>query len=147
MRTRLDRSRTILWALAMATVSMLAVRAAWAQGRRTEAGTAPAAPAPALNLPAGDAKRGADVYLKTGCWECHGYTGATGTGAPLVMSGLSASGFVNYIRNPRTQNMPLYSAKVISDGAGADLYAYIKTFKKPAEAKDIPLLQQIINEK
>jgi hypothetical protein len=43
--------------------------------------------------------------------------------------------------------MPLYSANVINDQAGADLYAYIKTFKKPAEAKDIPLLQQILNEK
>jgi len=29
---------------------------------------------------------------------------------------------------------------------GADLFAYIKTFKKPPEAKDVPLIQQIINE-
>ena len=103
--------------------------------------------APALNLPAGDVKRGETLYLKTGCWECHGYTGATGSGAPLVNSILNASGFVNYLRNPRTPQMPLYSAKVINDQEGADLYAYIKTFKKPAEAKDIPLLQQILNEK
>jgi ubiquinol-cytochrome c reductase cytochrome c subunit len=103
--------------------------------------------APALNLPAGDVKRGEALYLKTGCWECHGYTGATGSGAPLVLTILNAPGFVNYLRNPRTQQMPLYSAKVINDQEGADLYAYIKTFKKPVEAKDIPLLQQILNEK
>jgi mono/diheme cytochrome c family protein len=65
----------------------------------------------------------------------------------LATTALNANGFVNYIRKPRTNQMPLYSAKVISDQDGADLFAYIKTFKKPAEAKDIPLLQQIINEK
>jgi len=130
---------------------MLAVPATRANDRRDQPGAsalqAPAQQAPALNAPAGDTKRGAALYLGTGCWQCHGYTGATGSGAPLVISGLSANGFVNYIRNPRTRAMPLYSAKVIPDPAAADLYAYIKTFKKPADAKDIPLLQQIIDGK
>ena len=117
---------------------LLPVTVSWVQGQQ--------APANAT-LPAGDAKKGADLYLKNGCWECHGYTGATGTGAPLAITVLNANGFMNYIRNPRTNGMPLYSAKVIPDSSAADLYAYIKTFKKPAEAKDIPLLQQIINEK
>jgi len=107
----------------------------------------PAAPAANLNLPAGDAKRGETNYAKYGCWECHGYTGQTGNGARLATTSLNANGFVNYIRNPRTNQMPLYSAKVVSDQDAADLFAYIKTFKKPPEAKDIPLLQQIINEK
>ena len=101
----------------------------------------------ASNLSAGDVKRGETLYLKTGCWECHGYTGATGPGAPLVTSILNGPGFVSYLRNPRTDRMPLYSAKVINDQQGADLFAYIRTFKKPAEAKDIPLLQQLLNEK
>jgi mono/diheme cytochrome c family protein len=97
--------------------------------------------------PAGDVKRGETFYAKYGCWECHGYTGQTGNGARLATTVLNASGFVNYLRNPRTNQMPLYSAKVVSDQDAADLFAYIKTFKKPPEAKDIPLLQQIINEK
>jgi len=104
---------------------------------------APAGPAG----PAGDARRGEGYYMKYGCWECHGYTGQTGNGARLVSTALNANGFMNYIRNPRTNQMPLYSAKVISDQDAADLFAYIKTFKRPPEAKDIPLLQQIINEK
>ena len=107
-------------------------------------------PAPNSNAPAGpagDAKRGEGYYMKYGCWECHGYTGQTGNGARLVSTALNANGFMNYIRNPRTNQMPLYSAKVISDQDAADLFAYIKTFKRPPEAKDIPLLQQIINEK
>jgi mono/diheme cytochrome c family protein len=97
--------------------------------------------------PVGDAKKGADLYLKNGCWECHGYAGATGTGAPLVLTSLNATGFMNYIRGPRTNNMPLYSAKVITDADAANLFAYIKTFKKPPEAKDVPLLQQLLNDK
>jgi mono/diheme cytochrome c family protein len=108
---------------------------------------APPAPPVNLNLPAGDVKRGETYYAKYGCWECHGYTGQTGNGARLATMALNANGFVNYIRSPRTNQMPLYSAKVISDQDGADLFAYIKTFKKPPEAKDIQLLQQIINEK
>ena len=102
---------------------------------------------PQAVTPQGDARRGGELYLKNGCWECHGYTGATGTGAPLAITVLNAAGFMNYIRNPRTNGMPLYSSKVVTDKDAADLYAYIKTFKKPADAKDIPLIQQIINEK
>ncbi len=107
-------------------------------------------PAPNSNAPAGpsgDARRGEGYYMKYGCWECHGYTGQSGNGARLVSTALNSNGFMNYIRNPRTNQMPLYSAKVISDQDAADLFAYIKTFKRPPEAKDIPLLQQIINEK
>ena len=133
----------------MILVAALAAGAAFGQARGQRGGGAAeqAAPAPNLNLPAGDAKRGETNYAKYGCWECHGYTGQTGNGARLATTVMNANGFVNYIRSPRTNQMPLYSAKVISDQEGADLFAYIKTFKKPLEAKDIPLLQQIINEK
>ena len=97
----------------------------------------PAAPgAPNLNLPSGDARKGEGYYLKFGCWECHGYTGQTGGGARLATTALNANGLVNHIRNPRTNPMLAYSAKLIPDQEAADLYAYIKTFKKPPEAKD-----------
>jgi mono/diheme cytochrome c family protein len=125
----------------------LAATLAVAQGRGQRGGAGEQAAAPNLNLPPGDVKRGETYYAKYGCWECHGYTGQTGSGARLATMVLNANGFVNYLRNPRTNQMPLYSAKVVTDQEGADLYAYIKTFKKPPEAKDIPLLQQIINEK
>src|ERR1044071_4882439 len=59
-------------------------------------------PAASLNLPAGDAKRGETYYAKYGCWECHGYTGQTGNGARLATTILNPTGFVNYIRSPRT---------------------------------------------
>jgi mono/diheme cytochrome c family protein len=142
----MNRKTRTLITLSALLIAGLAL--AQGRGQRGAAGEqAAAAPAPNLNLPAGDAKRGETNYAKYGCWECHGFTGLTGNGARLATTSLNANGFVNYIRNPRTNQMPLYSAKVISDQEGADLFAYIKTFKKPSEAKDIPLLQQIINEK
>ena len=97
--------------------------------------------------PTGNVSNGKDLYLKIGCWECHGYTAQTGNGARLVSTKLNQQGFTNYIRNPRTNGMPMYTAKFVSDQQAADLFAYIKTFKEPAAAKDIPLLNQILNEK
>jgi len=139
VRTGLDRR--VVGSLVMGAVWALAVSGSWAQDQRDETGAARAESAPS-----GNTTNGAALYLKDGCWECHGYSGANGSGAPLVLSGLNESGFVRYLRNPRTTGMPLYSTKVLSDAEAADLYAYIKTFKRPVDAKDIPLLQQIIDE-
>src|SRR5262245_11629845 len=80
-----------------------------------------AAASPQNAPPAPDVKKGGELYTKYGCWECHGYTGSTGNGAPLAITSLNATGFTNYIRNPRTTGMPLYSAKVVSDAEAADL--------------------------
>src|SRR2546422_8367896 len=108
----------------------------------------PTAATPQSNAaPTGNVNNGKDLYLKIGCWECHGYSAQTGNGARLVSTKLNQQGFINYIRNPRTNGMPIYTAKFVTDQQAADLFAYIKTFKEPAAAKDIPLLNQILNEK
>jgi len=138
---RRELHRSLVWSIVAGTALLLAAFASRAQGQTGSSSTAPT-----VTLPSGDATRGSALYLANGCWECHGYTGASGQGAPLAITGLSATAFVNYIRNPRTQGMPLYSATVVPDRMAADLYAYIKTFKKPADVKDIPLLMQILNE-
>ena len=99
------------------------------------------------NAAAGNAENGKELYLKYSCYACHGYTAQTGNGARLVSTKLNLQGFTNYIRNPRTNGMPTYTAKVVPDQQAADLFAYIKTFKEPPAAKDIPLLNQLLNEK
>jgi mono/diheme cytochrome c family protein len=96
---------------------------------------------------AGNVNNGKELYLKYSCYACHGYTAQTGNGARLVSTKFNQQGFMNYIRNPRTNGMPTYTAKVVPDQQAADLFAYIKTFKEPPAAKDIPLLNQILNEK
>jgi mono/diheme cytochrome c family protein len=90
----------------------------------------------------GNAAAGKDVFMKYTCYACHGFSGQNGPGARLVPMRMTQSGFVNYVRNPRTRQMPSYSVKVLSDAQLGDVYAYIKTLPPSRAAKDIPELNQ-----
>jgi mono/diheme cytochrome c family protein len=90
----------------------------------------------------GNATAGQDAFMKYTCYGCHGFSGQNGPGARLVPMRMTQSGFINYVRNPRTRQMPSYSPKVLSDGQLADVYAYIKTLPASRAAKDIPELNQ-----
>ena len=94
------------------------------------------------NAAAGNAATGKEIFMKYTCYGCHGFSGQNGPGARLVPMRMTQSGFVNYVRNPRTRQMPSYSAKVLSDGQLGDVYAYIKTLPASRAAKDIPELNQ-----
>jgi mono/diheme cytochrome c family protein len=91
---------------------------------------------------AGNAANGKDIFLKYTCYGCHGFSGQNGPGARLVPISMTQSAFTNYVRSPRTRQMPSYSAKVLSDTQLADVYAYIKTLPRSPAAKDIPELNQ-----
>jgi mono/diheme cytochrome c family protein len=90
----------------------------------------------------GNAAAGKDIFLKYTCYGCHGFSGQNGPGARLVPMRMTQSGFVNYVRNPRTRQMPSYSAKVLSDAQLGDVYAYVKTLATSRAAKDISELNQ-----
>ena len=102
------------------------------------------AQAPAA-APTGNAQNGKELYAKYSCYACHGYDGHGGAGARLVPMRMNLPGFTAYIKNPR--QMPPYTAKVLSDAQGADLWAYIKTIPESPAADKIPLLTRIIAEK
>lgn len=113
-------------AVLLATGSgLLLAPAARAQGTTTNA--APAAPA-------GNAATGQRTYLKVGCQRCHGYVGqgATPTGPRLAPNPLAFNAFSRYIRAPRAQ-MPLYTAKVLSDQDLADIHAFLRAQPGPAK--------------
>jgi mono/diheme cytochrome c family protein len=112
-------SRVLLWAAA----GILAVGALSAQD-------------------SGSATAGKDVFIKYTCYGCHGFSGQNGPGAHLVPMRMTQSAFTNYVRNPRTRQMPSYSTKVLSDSQLVDVYAYIKTLPASRAAKDIPELNQ-----
>jgi hypothetical protein len=42
--------------------------------------------------------------------------------------------------------MPSYSAKALPDDKLADIYAYIKTLPTSPDAKNIPLIQELLKE-
>ena len=93
--------------------------------------------------PAGDAANGKKLFLRDGCYECHGYAGQGGAaGARIAAIGLNAQGLIRYVRAPAGA-MPAYTDKVITDQELTDIHAYLQTMAKAKPAKDIPLLNDL----
>ena len=91
----------------------------------------------------GDAANGKRLFLRDGCYQCHGYAGQGGlAGARLAQTALTQAAFIAFVRNPRPGGMPPYRAPLISDQELADVYAYIKTFPEPPPVKSIAILNQ-----
>lgn len=98
--------------------------------------------APGLLL-AQDAANGRKIFLRDGCYECHGYNGqGTVQGARLAPPVLNADGMIRYVRKP-AGSMPAFTDKVLSDQEIRDIYAYLKSLPAPKPVKDIPLLDQL----
>ncbi len=93
--------------------------------------------------PQGDAKRGSKLFVDYSCYACHGFSGQNGPGKRLVPMKMATVAFSAYVRSPGTNQMPSYSAKVLSDQQLADIWAYIKTLPESPAATDIPLVQQL----
>ena len=90
-----------------------------------------------------NAENGKRVFVRDGCYECHGYNGqGTIAGARLAPPVLNAQGMTRYVRRPAGA-MPAFTDKVLSDQEVNDIYAYLKTLPAPKPVKDIPLLNQI----
>jgi mono/diheme cytochrome c family protein len=97
----------------------------------------------AAETPAGDAANGKRLFVKDGCYECHGYAGQGGfAGARIADIELKAKGLIAYVRAPAGQ-MPAYKEKVISDQQLTDIWAYLESLPKAKPAKDIPLLNAL----
>jgi mono/diheme cytochrome c family protein len=93
----------------------------------------------AVAAPAGNAENGKKLYLAVACYSCHGYVGQGGPGPRLGPPAIAFPAFLRAFRQP--QEMPPYTAKVLSDAQVADIYAYVKTFPEPADVNTIPLLK------
>jgi mono/diheme cytochrome c family protein len=97
----------------------------------------------AQDAPQGDAANGKRVYLADRCFTCHGRSGQGGAyngPAPILAhTMLPFDGFKGQVRNP-ANDMPAYSAAVLSDKDIADIYAFVQTLPGPGSAKDIPIL-------
>ncbi|MGD1073945.1 MAG: cytochrome c [Bryobacteraceae bacterium] len=87
--------------------------------------------------PAGDAAKGKVLFMKNGCYECHGTVGQGGTGPRIAPRTASLA----YVRKP-AGGMPPYTPKVMPDAELADVLAYIMTIPAPPPAKGIAILNQ-----
>ncbi|HLK48773.1 MAG TPA: cytochrome c [Bryobacteraceae bacterium] len=93
----------------------------------------------------GNAENGKRLFLRDGCWECHGYAGQGGRdGARIASTALNAQALIRYVRRP-SGAMPAYIDKIISDQELTDIWSYLKTLPGPKAVKDIPLLNDIKN--
>ncbi len=90
---------------------------------------------------AGNAAKGKELYVKDGCYECHGYSGQGGAGARIAPKVMSTAALIKYVRHP-SGAMPPYTAKVASDQDLADIRAFLATMPDPPPLKSIPILNQ-----
>src|SRR5262249_9898056 len=97
---------------------------------------------PASSAPAGNAKAGQALFLKIGCYQCHGNEGQDGAAGPCIGRSpmLAFRNFITYIRAPRGE-MPPYSVKVIPEKDVADIYAYLASLPPPPAVESILLLK------
>ena len=97
--------------------------------------------APGTTL-AASAENGKQVFMRAGCWQCHGTVGQGGAAGPkLAPDPLPFDALSSFVRTTNRQ-MPAYREEVLSDAYLADLYAYLQSIPRGRDAKTIPLLNQ-----
>ena len=97
------------------------------------------------NAPAGDPVNGKRLYLADGCFECHGRAGQGGRfnypTPALAQIALPVDSFIAFLREA-PNDMPSFSAEVLSDKDAADIHAFLRSLPGPKSPKDFPLLNQ-----
>jgi mono/diheme cytochrome c family protein len=95
---------------------------------------------PQQSAPAGRADAGARSFAAYGCDSCHANEAQGGAAGPrLGPDPITFARFSWYVRHP-SQQMPPYSAVVVSDQDLADIYAFLASRPRPAPLGSISLL-------
>ena len=94
------------------------------------------------SAPAGNAENGKRVFMKDGCYECHGREGqgSNMSGPRIAPNPPPLEVILGYVRKPSGE-MPPYTAKVISDAELTDIYAYLQSRPRPEKEKAEQLLK------
>ncbi len=89
----------------------------------------------------GNAAHGKQLYLATGCYQCHGTRGEGGgnAGPRLAPTPIPFEALMLQLRHPRAR-MPVYTAVVMPDTDVADVYAYLQSVARGRTAAEIPML-------
>ena len=104
------------------------------------------APAPAAAAqpaaPPGDVETGKKLWVSVGCWQCHGYEAQGGAAGPrLAARNMPYAALSAYVRKP-TNQMPLYTEKVLSNADLGHIYAFVRSRPAPKPVETIPLLSK-----
>ena len=90
---------------------------------------------------------GRDVYMRVGCFTCHGTVGHGGAGARLAPNPLPVEALRTWVRNGTpgwtiARGMPAFPASVISDDELEDIRAFLASLPAPPNVGDVPLLKE-----
>lgn len=98
----------------------------------------PALSADHVDAAGANAPRGRELFMRVGCYECHGTVGqgAPATGPRLAPNPLPQAAFSALVRHP-SNVMPAYSERILSDAELADIYAYLKSIAPSPPASQI----------
>ena len=89
---------------------------------------------------AASAENGKGLFLKVGCYQCHGTQGQGGSAGPrLAPDPMPFETLAAFVRTSSRQ-MPPFHVKVLSDADLADIYAYLQSIPKPPDVKSLPQL-------
>ena len=87
-------------------------------------------------------EKGKQLFVKNGCWQCHGFVGQGGIAGPRIAPDpMPLEAMSNFVRNS-SRAMPPYREAVLSDADLKEIHAYLVSVPKPADPKSIPLLNQ-----
>lgn len=90
-----------------------------------------------------DAAKGREIFVKNGCWGCHGFNGQGGvTGPKIAPDPMPLEALIAYLRNAAATRMPPYDAKGLPDADVGHIHAYLAALPKPANWRTIPLLKE-----
>ena len=83
-------------------------------------------------------EKGKQLFVKNGCWQCHGFVGQGGTAGPRIApEPMPLEAMVNFVRNSN-RSMPSYKEAILSDDDLKEIHAYLSSIPKPAQPS--PLL-------
>lgn len=120
----------------VAGVAMLFVGPRWVAAQAANPTSNSAKP------PRGDADKGRTLFIKYGCYQCHGTEAQGGgyTGPRLAPPADSLDVLVSQVRNP-VKDMPPFTEKVLSDQEILDIYAFLQSIPNPPAVNSISILE------
>jgi ubiquinol-cytochrome c reductase cytochrome c subunit len=80
------------------------------------------------------------VYVKSGCWSCHGYEGQGGSTGPKISPPAAYPAFSTFVRTT-SGAMPPFTAAVLPEQDLRDLHAYLQAIPPGPNPATIPVLQ------
>ena len=88
-------------------------------------------------------EKGKLLFVKHGCWQCHGFQGQGGgvAGPALVPNVMPLEAMNSFVRNSN-RAMPPYKEAVLPNADLAEIHAYLVALPKPADPKSIKLLAE-----